>query len=77
MSEYQYYEFRAIDRPLTPEQMSGLRALSLRGEITSNGFSNTFPAEPENLLVLSGRNRSAYWGMSKRAGVVPAQGRRP
>ena len=27
MSEYQYYEFQSIDRPLTPEQMSELRAL--------------------------------------------------
>src|SRR6267378_2429842 len=30
MSEYQYYEFAAIDCPLTSEQMSRLRALSTR-----------------------------------------------
>jgi len=30
MIEYQYYEFAAIDRPLTSEQMSRLRALSTR-----------------------------------------------
>ena len=30
MSEYQYYEFTAIDRALTREQMSRLRALSTR-----------------------------------------------
>ena len=27
MSEYQYYEFLAIDRPLSKEQMAELRAL--------------------------------------------------
>ena len=26
MSEYQYYEFQAIDRPLTAEQMTHLRS---------------------------------------------------
>ncbi len=36
MSEYQYYEFAAIDRPLTREQMSRLRALSTRATITPN-----------------------------------------
>lgn len=30
MSEYQFYEFRAIDRPLTPDQMRELRAFSTR-----------------------------------------------
>lgn len=40
--EYQYYEFRAVDRPLTPEQMSELRALSTRAAITRNSFSNTY-----------------------------------
>jgi hypothetical protein len=42
MSEYQYYEFRTIDRFLTPEQMSDLRALSSRAEITPNSFTNTY-----------------------------------
>ena len=30
MSEYQYYEFLAIDRPLTEDEMAELRALSTR-----------------------------------------------
>jgi hypothetical protein len=30
MSEYQYYEFQALDRPLTQEQISELRAYSSR-----------------------------------------------
>ena len=42
MSEYQYYEFRAIERPLTPEQMRELRTLSSRAEITSSSFTNTY-----------------------------------
>jgi hypothetical protein len=34
MSEYQYYEFIAIDEPLTPKQMGELRACSSRANIT-------------------------------------------
>jgi hypothetical protein len=33
MSEYQYYEFQAIDRSLTDRQMRELRAISSRAEI--------------------------------------------
>jgi hypothetical protein len=42
MSEYQYYEFRAIDRPLSPKEMGELRALSTRAEITPTSFTNTY-----------------------------------
>jgi hypothetical protein len=42
MSEYQYYEFAAIDRPLTGEQMSRLRALSTRATITPTRFCNFY-----------------------------------
>ncbi len=42
MSEYQYYEFGAIDRPLTSEQMSCLRALSTRTTITPTRFCNFY-----------------------------------
>ena len=35
MSEYQYYEFLALDRPLTAEQRTELRAISSRAEITA------------------------------------------
>jgi len=38
MSEYQYYEFQAIDRPLTAEQMSQLRRYSSRARITPTSF---------------------------------------
>ena len=42
MSEYQYYEFRAIDRPLTSRQMGELRKLSTRAEITPISFTNEY-----------------------------------
>jgi len=42
MSEYQYYEFQAIDRPLTPEEMTELRSVSSRARITSASFVNVY-----------------------------------
>lgn len=42
MSEYQYYEFRAIDRPLDLKAMDELRALSTRAEITPSSLTNTY-----------------------------------
>lgn len=42
MSEYQYYEFAAIDRPLTDDEMAALRAVSTRGAITPSGFVNHY-----------------------------------
>jgi hypothetical protein len=55
MSEYQYYEFLAIDRPLTPEEMSALRALSTRAHITPTSFTNEynwgdFKGNPDKLM---------------------------
>lgn len=42
MSEYQYYEFQAIDRPLGERESRALRALSIRARITSTSFVNTY-----------------------------------
>ncbi len=42
MSEYQYYEFQAVDRPLTAEEMLELRAVSTRARITSTHFVNEY-----------------------------------
>lgn len=42
MSEYQYYEFQAIDRPLTRDEMRELRAVSTRAEITATRFVNEY-----------------------------------
>lgn len=42
MSEYQYFDFRAIDRPLTEKEMQTLRLYSTRAEITRNKFVNEY-----------------------------------
>jgi hypothetical protein len=42
MSEYQYYEFQAIDRPLTERQIRELRRYSTRASITSTRFVNRY-----------------------------------
>jgi hypothetical protein len=42
MSEYQYYEFQAIDRPLTEKEMGELRSYSTRARITSTSFINDY-----------------------------------
>jgi hypothetical protein len=55
MSEYQYYEFLAIDRSLTPTEMDELRALSTRAAITPVSFTNEynwgdFKGDPQKLM---------------------------
>ncbi|MFB6392967.1 hypothetical protein [Polymorphospora lycopeni] len=42
MSEYQYYEFVALDQALTAKQQGELRAVSSRGRITSSSFVNDY-----------------------------------
>jgi hypothetical protein len=42
MSEYQYYEFLALDRPLTAKQQAKLRSISSRAEITATRFTNEY-----------------------------------
>jgi len=42
MSEYQYYEFLALDHRLTKEQMVYLRSISSRAQITSTSFVNEY-----------------------------------
>jgi len=55
MSEYQYYEFLAIDRPLTADEMAALRAISTRARISTVSFTNEYhwgdlKASPEDLM---------------------------
>jgi hypothetical protein len=55
MSEYQYYEFLAIDRPLSAKDMEELRALSTRAQITTVSFINeyhfgNFKGNPDTLM---------------------------
>jgi hypothetical protein len=55
MSEYQYYEFRAVDRPLGTAQLKRLRDLSTRAAISPTSFVNTyqwgdFKGDPDRLM---------------------------
>ena len=55
MSEYQYYEFKAIDHALTKTEMDALRAISSRAVITTTSFTNHYKwgdlkADPLKLL---------------------------
>ena len=55
MSEYQYYDFKAIDSALTKAEMSALRAISTRAAITTTSFTNHYEwgdlkADPLKLL---------------------------
>ena len=55
MSEYQYYEFAALDSALDRRQQSELRAISTRALITPTGFVNTYEwgdlkADPRRLV---------------------------
>ena len=55
MSEYQYYEFQAIDRPLSEADREALRALSTRAHITATRFTNhyewgDFGGDPRRLV---------------------------
>ncbi len=42
MSEYQYYEFLALDAPLTDAQMKEVRQVSTRARITPTSFVNEY-----------------------------------
>ncbi len=55
MSEYQYYEFQAIDRPLSEADRQALRSLSTRARITATSFTNSyewgdFKGDPAKLM---------------------------
>src|SRR5262245_17055210 len=55
MSEYQYYEFQAIDEPLTPKAMAALRAITSRATITPTSLINVyhfgdFKGDPDDLM---------------------------
>ena len=45
VSEYQYYDFRAIDRPLTKKEMAALRSIPTRAAITTTSFTNHYEWE--------------------------------
>lgn len=56
MSEYQSYEFVAIDHPLSAKQMAALRAISTRAEISATRFWSEYQwgdlkADPAKLVA--------------------------
>ena len=56
MSEYQYYEFQAIDRPLTPEAREEMKRLSSRVQLTATSASfvynyGDFRGNPHQVLA--------------------------
>ncbi|MBV8091526.1 MAG: hypothetical protein JO139_18515 [Alphaproteobacteria bacterium] len=55
MSEYQYYEFQAIDRPLDAAAQQALRSISSRARITATSFANHYDwgdlkGDPRNFM---------------------------
>jgi hypothetical protein len=42
MSEYQYYEFLAVDRPLTAAEQDEVREVSSSAKITTTSFSDEY-----------------------------------
>ncbi|MEU0530918.1 hypothetical protein [Amycolatopsis tolypomycina] len=55
MSEYQYYEFLAIDRPLDDDEQAAVRSLSTRAMISATSFVNEyhwgdFKGDPRELM---------------------------
>lgn len=79
MSEYQWYEFVALDRPLSPKDMQELRAISSRAEITRTRFSNEYEwgdlkADPAALLVryFDAHLYFANWGTHRFMLRLPA-----
>jgi hypothetical protein len=78
MSEYQSYEFIAIDRPLTSKQMAALRGVSTRAEITPTRFWNEYQwgnlkADPAKLVerYFDAHLYLANWGSRRLMLRVP------
>jgi hypothetical protein len=78
VSEYQYYEFRALDRRLTAEQQRRLRSLSSRAEISATQFTNEysfgdFRGDPGRLLeeYFDAYLHAANWGTRELAFRLP------
>ena len=76
MSEYQYYEFLAIDRPLDDAEQAEVRALSTRARITATSFVNEyhwgdFKGSPNRLMerYYDAHLYVANWGTHR---VMPA-----
>jgi hypothetical protein len=80
MSEYQYYEFRAVDRPLTDQQMAELRKITSRATITPTSLVNVyhfgdFRGDPLELLerYFDAHVYVANWGTHELMLALPRQ----
>ena len=56
MSEYQYYEFQALDRPLPHEAQAEIQSLSSRVQLIATSASfvfnySNFPGDPYRVLA--------------------------
>ncbi|HYW85360.1 MAG TPA: hypothetical protein VFB30_19030, partial [Spirochaetia bacterium] len=79
MSEYQYYEFQAIDRPLDEKAMSKLRSLTSRAEVTPTSLVNVyhfgdFRGNPDRLMdqYFDAHLYIANWGSRRLMLRLPA-----
>lgn len=79
MSEYQLYEFVALDKPLTSKQMAELRAISTRADITPTRFWNEYQwgdlkADPAKLVerYFDAHLYLANWGTRRLMLRLPA-----
>jgi hypothetical protein len=80
MSEYQYYEFAAIDRPLSVDEQADLRAISTRALITPTSFVNHYEwgdlkADPRRLVerCFDAFLYLANWGTHRLMFRLPAE----
>lgn len=80
MSEYQYYEFQTIDRPLTAEQQAAMRKLSSRVALTttSAAFNYSYGDFRGNPLQVLEKHFDAMlyianWGSRQLAFRFPSQ----
>jgi len=80
VSEYQYYEFVAVDRPLDQGQMERLRVLSPQAAITPTSFVSTyhwgdFRGDPRKLMEqhFDGFLHLATWGARRVMLRLPAR----
>jgi hypothetical protein len=80
MSEYQYYEFVAIDQPLSADEQADLRAISTRALITPTSFVNHYEwgelkADPRRLVerYFDAFLYLANWGTHRLMFRLPAE----
>jgi hypothetical protein len=82
VSEYQYYDFKAIDHALTKTEMIALRAISTRAVITTTSFTNHYEwgdlkADPHRFQGIRSTNQGALTiRAGRQARLAPAHLRR-